>query len=265
MTQSQALTRPPLQTQLKRLIPSLDKMLPKHLTSERVIRLAYQAKTTDTKLAQCSDESIVNCVMEAGRLGVEPGVPSGAYLVPFRNKGGGWEAQLIVSYQGLIEIAYRSGKVAGIWAKKIHEHDEHKIREGSEGTKVHHIPVLTNRGSMIGVYACARMKDSDVVLCEWMSKDDVDAIRKRSKAGNSGPWVTDYEAMALKTVIRRLCKILPKTPALVAAIEDSPVEPPEIAEVIDITPQPSGMDKAKEALGIEQETEFPTREPGEEG
>ena len=39
-----------------------------------------------------------------------------------------------------------------------------------------------------------------------MSKVQIDSIRDRSRAGNRGPWVTDYEEMAKKTVLRRALK-----------------------------------------------------------
>ncbi len=54
----------------------------------------------------------------------------------------------------------------------------------------------------------AKLKDGGTQF-EVMSRAEVDAIRARSKAGRSGPWVTDYQAMAQKTVIRRLFKYLP--------------------------------------------------------
>jgi hypothetical protein len=51
-----------------------------------------------------------------------------------------------------------------------------------------------------------------------MTKAEVDAIRKRSRAGSSGPWVTDYAEMARKTVVRRLAKYLPLSVELADAI-----------------------------------------------
>ncbi len=52
-----------------------------------------------------------------------------------------------------------------------------------------------------------------------MSKDEVEAIRKRSRSGSSGPWVTDWNEMAKKTVFRRHSKWLPLSPDLRDAIE----------------------------------------------
>ena len=45
-----------------------------------------------------------------------------------------------------------------------------------------------------------------------MTVEDVNKIKTRSKAGNSGPWVTDYDEMAKKTVFKRLSKWLPLSP-----------------------------------------------------
>jgi recombinational DNA repair protein RecT len=42
-----------------------------------------------------------------------------------------------------------------------------------------------------------------------MTKDEVDSIKQRSRAGSSGPWVTDYNEMGKKTVFRRLTKWIP--------------------------------------------------------
>jgi recombination protein RecT len=52
-----------------------------------------------------------------------------------------------------------------------------------------------------------------------MSKREVDEIRARSKSGGSGPWVTDYEEMAKKSVFRRHSKVLPMSAELVQAME----------------------------------------------
>jgi hypothetical protein len=61
----------------------------------------------------------------------------------------------------------------------------------------------------VAVYAWASIKGIEskqfVVLEKW----EVDAIRARSKSSHKGPWVTDYEEMAKKSALRRLCKMLP--------------------------------------------------------
>jgi recombination protein RecT len=54
---------------------------------------------------------------------------------------------------------------------------------------------------------------------EVMTLAEVEAIRKRSKASGSGPWVTDFEEMAKKTVIRRHSKRLTLSPEFHDALD----------------------------------------------
>ena len=52
-----------------------------------------------------------------------------------------------------------------------------------------------------------------------MTLAEVDAIRKRSRSGTSGPWVTDFDEMAKKTAIRRHSKRLTLSPEFADALE----------------------------------------------
>jgi recombination protein RecT len=90
----------------------------------------------------------------------------------------------------------------------VYENDTFELELGID-TKVTHKPLLTgDRGKPKLVYMVAHFTDGGHHF-EWMSISDVDKIRGRSPSGKSGPWVTDYEQMALKTVIRRGWKFLP--------------------------------------------------------
>ena len=71
---------------------------------------------------------------------------------------------------------------------------------------------------IVSVYAVAHLKDGYTQF-EVMTRDEVEAIRERSKSKSHGPWVTDFAEMARKTVVKRLCKYLPLSPQLAAAIE----------------------------------------------
>lgn len=93
-------------------------------------------------------------------------------------------------------------------ATVVHERDKFEYTKGIEQT-IDHRPFLDGEpGPLKHVYAVAKLKDGEV-LVEVMSKAQVDAIRARSKSGSNGPWVTDYDEMAKKTVFRRLSKWLP--------------------------------------------------------
>src|SRR4051812_42731484 len=84
-------------------------VLPKHLTPERLIKIALVAVSKSPKLMDCTHESVLQSVMTAAQLGLECGGALGAaYLVPFkRNKKddqGRWhswtECTLIIGYRG---------------------------------------------------------------------------------------------------------------------------------------------------------------------
>jgi recombination protein RecT len=139
-----------------------------------------------------------------------------AYLIPFKDKRGQLHAQLIVGYQGMMDLARRSGDVGSIQARCVYEGDEFEYEFGLE-------PMLKHRpcpspGKLQYVYAVARMKAGGEPVFTVLSADKVEGFRKRSRARNEGPWVTDYDAMAMKTAVRRLFTWLPKSAEVAQAI-----------------------------------------------
>jgi len=199
---------------------SLEVVLPKHLTPERIIKIALSAVSRNHSLMQCSTVSILQAVMLSSQLGLEAGGPFGsAYLVPFKNKyTGTMEAQLIPGYRGLMELARRSGKIHSIEARIVYIKDKFQFQYGSNPLIFHEPYIEKDPGEMIYVYAIAWPVEGNSQF-DVMTKEQVDKIRNRSMAKDSGPWVTDYLEMARKTVVRRLCKYLPLTPQLSTALE----------------------------------------------
>ena len=177
------------------------------VTAEKMSRIALNELRKNeylAKLALNNPDSFINSVMQASHLGLEIGGALGqAYLVPFKN-----EVTMIPGYRGLLTLARRSGFITSIKAEMVYEHDTFELELGIE-TKVVHKPLLDGeRGKPKLVYMVAHFTDGGYHF-EWMSIGEVDKIRKRSPSGEKGPWVTDYEQMALKTVIRRGWKYLP--------------------------------------------------------
>ena len=194
-------------------------VLPKHLTAERLIRIAIAAASRNPQLLACTPQSLALSLMGAAQLGLEAGSPLGsAYLVPFRNKNGNYEATLIIGYRGLIELARRSGEISMIEAHVVHENDTFTCRFGMEPV-LEHEPCWTGEpGDVIAAYAVAKLTDGSTQV-EVMTRAQIDAIKNRSRAGRSGPWVSDYPEMARKTVVRRLAKYLPLSVELARALD----------------------------------------------
>lgn len=185
--------------------------MPKHMTADRMMRIALTEVRKVPALGQCNIESFMGAIMQCAQLGLEPGSALGhAYLLPFGNgkaKDGKSNCQLIIGYRGMIDLARRSGQIVSLTARTVHENDTFKYEFGLEET-MHHVPADGDRGKMTHVYAVAKLKGGGVQF-DVMSRVDVDKVRSTSKAGANGPWVTHFEEMAKKTVIRRLFKYLP--------------------------------------------------------
>jgi len=188
---------------------AVQQALPKHLTPDRFIRVALTAMTRTPKLAECDQESFFAALLTLSQLGLEPDGRR-AHLIPFENrKRNCVEVQLIVDYKGLSELAMRSGVVSNIHADVVCENDIFEVDRGE--IKQHSIDFKRARGEVYAAYAICRFKDGSE-KAEVMTREEIEAIRKRSRAGNAGPWVTDWSEMAKKTVFRRLSKWLPLSP-----------------------------------------------------
>ena len=202
-----------LRDMLESMKGEIAKALPSHIKPERMLRVAATAIQRTPKLLECSEISVVKAIVEASQLGLEPdGVLGQAYLVPY-----GKECQLIPGYRGLINLARRSGEIKDVMAEIVYEKDEFDYQKGTEPKLVHKPSRDADPGPMIGAYAIAFFRDGGNHY-EFMFKGQIDAIRRRSKAANNGPWVTDYEEMAKKTVTKRLCKWLPMSVELAHAM-----------------------------------------------
>jgi recombination protein RecT len=131
----------------------------------------------------------------------------------------------------------------------VHERDTFEFRYGSEPA-VRHEPVLSGEtGPMLGAYAILRLRGDAVPMMEYMTKAEIDKIRTRSRAGAEGPWVTDYNQMARKTVLRRILNYAPSSTELrlVMAAEDRFEDEGTNVDLSDLVPMPNLDDDQQEA------------------
>jgi recombination protein RecT len=201
-----------LEEMLAKSRAQMEMVLPKHLTVDRLIRVAIVAASRTPKLLQCTPLSVVQSVMTAAQLGLDCGGVGGqGYLVPYFNgKAKRTECQFIPGYRGLIDLARRSGQVTSIEARLVYKGDFFEWECGLNPILKHKPKLEAPRGkenTTLG-YAVAHFKDG-ATHHEVMTLNEIEAIRKKSKMGESGLWVDHWEEMAKKTLIRRLVKYLP--------------------------------------------------------
>lgn len=202
---------------LKSRQAEIQKMLPKHLNAERLLKVAQIAATTTPALAKCDVPSLIGAIGQCAQMGLEPNTVLGhAYLVPFNTKrkdANGNEkwvnsVQVIIGYKGLIDLARRSGQIVSIAAHEVCERDHFEMVYGLD-EKLEHKPALGERGELIGFYAVAKLKDGGHCF-EFMSLHQVREIMAATQSkGKYGPWKDHFTEMGRKTVIRRLAKYLP--------------------------------------------------------
>lgn len=125
------------------------------------------------------------------------------------------------SYIGLCDLATQSGCIEWIQAKEVRENDTYE-NQGPGQKPLHKYNSFKDRGEIIGFYCVAKTTGGDY-LTEEMDKSQIDSVMERSESvkyarkNNKpifGPWASDYEEMAKKTVVRRAFKMWPKSPAM---------------------------------------------------
>ena len=199
-----------MQAYIKQMQGEIKKALPAVITPERFTRIVLSALSTNPKLAQTTPQSFLSAMMTAAQLGMEPNTPLGqAYLIPYYNsKSRCNECQFQLGYKGLIDLAYRSGEVSIIQAQVVYENDEFTYSFGLEPV-LKHIPAAADRGEPTYVYAMFRTKDGGFGF-DVMSMAAVRSFAQQySKSFSSGPWQTNFEEMAKKTVLKKVLKYAP--------------------------------------------------------
>lgn len=194
--------------------------LPQHVTPERLLRISLSEVRRNPKLAQCSSASLLSAIFTCASLGLEPGGSLGhAFLIPYRD-----ECQFQIGYKGMIELARRSGQIQSLSARCVYANDEFSYAYGLSEDLIHR-PATGDRGQLTHAYAVARLIDGGVQF-EVMDRTELEEVRDGSQGYKTAikynkkdtPWITAFDEMCRKTVIRRMFKYLPVSVELVKAV-----------------------------------------------
>lgn len=194
--------------------------LPKHVTPDRMMRVALNAIRKNPKLLDCSAASLFGAITEAATYGWEiGGILGHAYLVPYAD-----ECVLIPGYKGLVDLCRRSGHISTISLEVVHAGDEFHYSLGDD-PHIKHQPndrdPKRDSKPITHVYAVVRLRDGGVQRSVW-SKEKIDAHkeqysqawRRAEKGKKDSFWHTAWPAAAKKTVIRDMIQrgLLPMSP-----------------------------------------------------
>jgi len=208
---------------LEGLGPKIQAIAPTALNLDRFVGVVTHAVQKTPKLLECDPTSFLSAVMESAALGLTPsGVLGESYLVP---RGGAVNLQ--VGYKGLVKLALESGQVRQIVARPVYAKDRFSYSFGLEEDTFEHVPTEDpERGDVVRAYAIARMIDGPAQL-EVTALADI--LQAKAVAQTSNVWNQWFGAMAAKTSVRRLCRLLTLSPEYhrALAIDDGEIAPGE--------------------------------------
>lgn len=227
---------------------------PAHMTSQRLMATFRQAARNNPAFNECNLMSVLGTFMTCTFLGLEPNTPLGqAYMIPFKRRrydkasrqmvDDGYDLQLIIGYQGYLDLAFRNPRVQSIAAHAVYEGDDFSFEYGSNEHLQHRPKGLHAEGDvpryfymyskLQGGQAFEVLPTSKVIQIRNGSQGYQAALAAKERAEKEGrripasyteaPWVKHFIAMGQKTAVRHGFKWLPKTVemAAVTRLEDA--------------------------------------------
>lgn len=172
--------------------------------------ISYTLK--NPKLLECTTASYVGAIMSCAMVNLVPSELNGTiYIIPYKGN-----AQVQLSYKGLLELAYRNKQLTDVQATCVWDGDKFEVRKGTENIIIH-IPDFINipdrideRKKLIAVYATATINGN--IRFDVMGKNEIEKFANDAMSDKFwGKW---YGEMAKKTVLKRLLKTLPQDSVL---------------------------------------------------
>lgn len=250
---------PSLADNIRAMEQQFSMAMPKGMEAQQLVRDALTCLRQNPGLMTCTQESVLGGLMTCSQLGLRPGVLGHAWLIPFTNRAAGTrEATLVIGYQGLIDLAYRSGKVQSLVARTVYENDVFDVDYGLNDKLVHKPIINGEKGEPVAYYAIVKYTGGGHAFYVMSHTEMLRYRRMYAKSPDRGPWNEHFEKMAWKTVIRQLSRFMPKSTELQQAVAadntvrvdttpsaiDYPeyAEPAEDDEPIDVQEEPAGDD-----------------------
>lgn len=122
---------------------------------------------------------------------------SKAWIVPYKGA-----AQFQLGYRGAIELAQRSGKMKFITMTPVYKGE---IKDFNRFTETYTAGEKES-DEVVGYFASFELLNGFKKSAYWTKEEVTKHAKRFSKSFNSGPWQTDFDAMACKTVLMSIIK-----------------------------------------------------------
>lgn len=191
-------------------------------------RLQYQVEkrhlqtvmTANDIVAQCEPDSLADCLLQAGGLGLSlnPAL-SHLYVIPYKadtDAGRVYRAQLMIGYRGLLHQCHRASTIKTVQANLVCEHDPvFQVYTDETGRRLRHEEARGNRGPVTHAYCLAVFTDGGHHV-EVMDAGELEACQRAAQSRNArggAVWRGPFKGeMQKKSVMRRAIKWWPMDP-----------------------------------------------------
>lgn len=197
----------------------IEMALPKHITPERMTRLALTAFSQNRELQKCQPQSIFASVVVAAQLGLEIGVAGQGYLVPYKGA-----CTFVPGWQGLVDLVSRSGR-ATVWTGAVYAGDQFDWALGDRPF-IKHQPAGDGDSwrDITHVYAVGRVNGSEYPVIEvWTMNRVIRHLNKFNKVGAKHYALTNdgqnMEMYARKVALLQVLKYMPKSIEVMRAMD----------------------------------------------
>jgi recombination protein RecT len=192
--------------------------LPKHISADRMARIALTSFRQVPLLARCPPVSVFAAVIQSAQLGLEIGLNGRGFLVPYKRKDGTYECQFIPGWKGLVELANRTGRCS-VWTGGVFKGDAFDYELGDSPFVKHKPGAEDDPKKLTHVYAVGRIRGNEYPVIEVWPIDKVrNHFERYNKVGERHYGFGNWEMYSRKVPLLQVLKYMPSSPELEAAI-----------------------------------------------
>ena len=156
---------------------------------------------SDDNLRQCNPNAVMAECMKAAALNLPISKALGfAYIIPYKTT-----PTFQLGYRGLIQLAQRSGQYKHINADVVYEGE---VIEYNRITGTLEIHGEAQSETVVGYFAYFQLVNGFEKAIYWSKERVISHAKRFSQAYKGGrkdsPWFTNFDAMAIKTVLKSL-------------------------------------------------------------
>ena len=160
------------------------------------ITSVLQISTNNALLAKADPMTVYNAAMIAATLDLPINQNLGfAWIVPYKG-----QAQFQMGWKGYVQLAQRTGQYKRINVTKVYENQFKGFNYLTEELNADF--TIEPSGAVVGYAAYFCLHNGYEKLVYWTKKQAEDHGKRFSQSYSRGPWSTDFDAMAMKSVLK---------------------------------------------------------------